>query len=304
MGTVMSITVVGSIAFDDVVTSGKTVKNALGGSALYFATAASHFVPVHMVGVVGEDFPISELDFLKIRGVDLDGVEIVKGGRTFRWAGEYECDMNKRRTTLLELNVFQNFKPVLSESARSAPYIFLGNIDPDLQLEVYNQIESPEFVAADTIECYLEDKPDRFREVLERIDMLFINDSEALLFTGKNNMISAARALLDTGLKYVIIKKGEHGSILVSRDMFFVVPAFPVELVVDPTGAGDSYAGGVMGYIAKAGSTDPATLRKAVVYGGLVASFLVEGFSLDTLKMLTIEKLEERMLLFRDLTMF
>lgn len=300
----MSITVVGSIAFDDVVTKHKTVLNALGGSALYFATAASHFVPVNIVGVIGDDFPLGDIAFLQERGVVLDGLHVVKGGKTFRWGGEYELDMNKRCTTLLELNVFEQFNPILTPEAAGAPYLFLGNIDPDLQLNVCAQAKTPRFVAADTIECYLENKPERFREVLKRINLLFINDSEALLFTGCRNTVAAAKALLAMGPDYVIVKKGEHGSILVSRDMFFAVPAFAVENVLDPTGAGDSYAGGVMGYIARAGKHDHATLRRAVVYGGLVASFAVEGFSIDSLRSLTEEMLEERMKIFRDMTAY
>jgi sugar/nucleoside kinase (ribokinase family) len=300
----MSIVVVGSIAFDDVITPQRTVRNALGGSALYFATAASLFTPVHIVGVVGDDFPLVELSFLKSRGVNIEGIQVVKEGKTFRWAGKYERDMNKRTTTCLELNVFENFHPVLPESCRKAHYVFLGNIDPDLQLEVLEQVESPEFAAADTIECYLEDKPDRFREVLKKIDLLFINDSEALLFTGKHSIIDAARALLDCGPGYVIVKKGEHGSLLVSHDIFFVVPAYPVENVIDPTGAGDCYAGGVMGYIAKMNDINPQTLKMAVVLGGLVASFLVEGFSFETLKGLVFGTVEERMKLFRSMISF
>lgn len=300
----MNIVVVGSIAFDDVVTEKKTVKNAIGGSALYFAAAASHFASVSMVGVVGDDFPLDELSFLKERGVDLGGIEVVKGGKTFRWGGRYEVDMNKRRTTLLELNVFESFTPVLSEKDRKSPFVFLGNIDPDLQLDVYRQMDSPRFVAADTIECYLQNKPDRFRQVLEHVDLLIVNDSEALLFTGASSILTAARELLKMGPRYVIVKKGEHGSFLVSEDMFFTVPAYPIEHVVDPTGAGDSYAGGVMGYIARKGTIDHQTVKEAVVYGGLVASFLVEGFSLDTLKTLTTERLDDRMRRFRDMTSF
>jgi len=300
----MSIVVVGSIAFDDVVTERKTVRDALGGSALYFTAAASHYAPVHMVGVVGDDFPMEELAFLEARGVNTGGVEVVKGGRTFRWAGEYESDMNIRRTTRLELNVFENFDPVLTEEARKAPYVFLGNIDPDLQLKVFEQMDAPVFAAADTIECYLEDKPGRFREVLKRIRLLFINDSEARLFTGERNVVSAARVMLRWGPEFVIVKKGEHGSILVSKDEMFVVPAYPVENVVDPTGAGDSYAGGVMGYVARTGAHDMAALRKAVVHGGVVASFLVEGFSLDALRTLSLGDIERRFERFRSMTAF
>ena len=300
----MSIVVIGSLAFDDVVTQHGAIRNAIGGSALYFATAASLFAPVSIVGVVGEDFPLTELEFLRLRKVELDGIQVIKGGKTFRWTGEYELDMNKRKTTRLELNVFKDFKPLLPEPCKSAKYVFLGNIDPDIQLDVLEQVESPGFIAADTIECYLEDKPDTFREVLERINLLFINDSEACLFTGKNSIISAARVLLECGPEYVIIKKGEHGSFLVSRDMFFIVPAYPVENIVDPTGAGDSFAGGAMGYCARVDSWDSLTLKKAVVYGSLVASFLVESFSLQGIKNLTLDEIEERLKIFRSMTSY
>ena len=300
----MSIVVIGSLAFDDVVTQHGTIRNAIGGSALHFATAASLFAPVSIVGVVGEDFPLTELEFLRRRKVELDGIQVIKGGKTFRWTGEYELDMNKRKTTRLELNVFKDFKPLLPESCKSAKYVFLGNIDPDIQLDVLEQVESPGFIAADTIECYLEDKPDTFREVLERINLLFINDSEACLFTGKNSIISAARVLLECGPEYVIIKKGEHGSFLVSRDMFFTIPAYPVENIVDPTGAGDSFAGGAMGYCARVDSWDSLTLKKAVVYGSLVASFLVESFSLQGIKNLTLDEIEERLKIFRSMTSY
>ena len=300
----MDIVVVGSIAFDTVVTQGRTIKDALGGSALYFSASASLFAPVHMVGVVGEDFPMEELAFLKLRGVNIDGIETVKGGKTFRWSGEYEIDMNKRKTTDLELNVFEDFNPILNNEGRKAEIVFLGNIDPDLQLKVLEQIENPRFIAADTIECYLVDKPERFSELLKKINLLLINDSEAQLFTGKHNIVSAARALLEYGPEYIIVKKGEHGSLLVSKDNFFTVPAFPVENVIDPTGAGDTYAGGVIGYIAQKQSWDVQTLKKAVVYGGLTASFLVEGFSLEKVKDLTFMKIEERFKAFRSMTVY
>jgi len=303
-GRIMSIVVTGSIAIDDVVTAHRKVKSVPGGSALYFAAAASQFAHVRVIAVVGDDFPRGELEFLVERGVDISGIHTVRGGKTFRWAGEYELDMNKRTTTALELNVFKDFDPVLSGDSRKAPYVFLGNIHPELQLRVLDQVDSPLFTAADTIECYLEDKPGLFREVLRRIDLLFINDAEALLFTGEHNVIAAARSLLDCGPEYVIIKKGEHGSLLMSREALFVVPAFPVEQVVDPTGAGDSYAGGVMGFIASEGDHGWETIRKAVVHGGVVASFLVEGFSLDTLKNLTRERIEERVEAFRGMTAY
>jgi len=300
----MGVIIFGSIAFDDVVTQHGEVMNALGGSALYCTAAASLFVPVDMVGVVGDDFPIGELSFLENRGVTIDGVKVITGGKTFRWACEYELDMNKRKTTLLECNVFNDFNPVLNNSYRHAPYVFIGNIDPDIQLKVLGQLESSECIAVDTIACYLEEKPDKFREVLKRINVLFINDAEARLFTGEHSIISAARALLDFGPEYVIVKKGEHGSILVSNEKFFVVSAYPVENVIDPPGAGDSFAGGAMGYIAKMQSLNWQILKTAVVYGGIIASFVVEGFSLETVKNVTPDDVEERMVDFRSMTSY
>jgi sugar/nucleoside kinase (ribokinase family) len=298
----MSIVVVGSIAFDDVITKKGEARNSIGGSALYFSAAASVFSPVSMIGVVGDDFPREHLESLKSRGVDVDGVEVIPGGKTFRWTGEYEEDMNRRTTRCLELNVFKEFNPLLSDKARRSNYVFLGNIDPDIQLAVLDQMESPSFTAADTIESYIQDKPERFRKVLKRVNAVFMNDSEACLFSGKSNILQAAREILAQGPEYVIIKKGEHGSILVSKNSCFCVPAYPVENVLDPTGAGDSYAGGAIGYIAKRGAWDFATLKKAIVYGGLVASFLVEGFSTEKLDNLTIEALEKRMDHFRIIT--
>lgn len=300
----MSIVVVGSIALDDVATAEGSVINAPGGSSLYFSAAASLFGPVFLVGVVGEDFPREEIEFLEHREVNLDGLQVIKGGKTFRWAGEYELDMNKRKTTNLELNVFQDFDPVLKENSRKAEYVFLGNIGPDLQMKVFDQIENPKFVALDTMECYISGNNGELKEVLKKIDLLFINDTEAQMLSETFNLLTAARKLLDMGPRYVIIKKGEHGSILVANNRFFAVPAYPVESAKDPTGAGDSYAGGVMGYIARSDSKDFETLKKAVVYGGVVASFGVEDFSLDALKTITLDDIEKRMDHFREITSF
>jgi len=300
----MSIVVVGSIALDNVVTEEGSVINAPGGSSLYFSAAASLFGPVFLVGVVGEDFPREEIEFLELREVNLDGLQVIKGGKTFRWSGEYELDMNKRRTTNLELNVFLDFDPVLKENSRKAEFVFLGNIGPGLQMKVYDQIENPKFVALDTMECYISGNTGELKEVLKKIDLLFINDTEAQQLSGTFNLLSAARKLLEMGPRYVIIKKGEHGSILVADNQFFAVPAYPVETAKDPTGAGDSYAGGVMGYIAKSGSVDFETLKKAVVYGGVVASFGVEDFSLDALKKISLADVEKRLDHFREITSF
>jgi cytidine kinase len=300
----MSIVVVGSIAFDDVETEGGSVRDALGGSALYFSAAASLFTPVHLVGVVGSDFPCGELEFLRARGVNTDCLEVVREGNTFRWSGVYETDMNKRRTTNLALNVFDRFEPVLDDRCKEARYVFLANIDPELQGRVLDQVESPEFIALDTMECYILQKPDVLREVLRRVDLLFINDSEAQLLSGSMNIVAAGEALLDLGPRYVVVKKGEHGSLLMSREGIFAVPAYPLNKVVDPTGAGDSYAGGVMGYLSAADAKDEETLRRAVVYGGIVASFTVEGFSFDRLRSVVRGDVDLRFEHFRTITVF
>lgn len=300
----MNIIVVGTIAFDDVVTDHGTVTDIPGGSTLYFSAAASLFAPVNIVGVLGDDFPLEELHFLKQRGVNTDCLEIIKGGRTFRWGGEYETDMNIRKTTNLELNVFKDFNPVLDERSRKSEYVFLGNINPDLQLNVLRQVESPRFVGADTIECYIQDERDCLTEVLKRVNLLMVNDEEARLITGECNIINAAKALLRYGPEYVVVKKGEHGSILAAENELFVVPAYPVEKVIDPTGAGDSFAGGTMGYIAKINSIDLQTIKSAVVYGGIVASYTVEEFSVNRLKNLNMAEIEERLTHFRSMISF
>ena len=300
----MNIVVVGTIAFDDVVTDHGTVTDIPGGSTLYFSAAASLFAPVSIVGVLGDDFPPEELQFLKQRGVNTDCLEIIKGGRTFRWGGEYETDMNIRRTTNLELNVFKDFNPVLDERSRKSEYVFLGNINPDLQLNVLRQVESPRFVGADTIECYIQDERDSLIEVLKRVNLLMVNDEEARLITGECNIITATKALLNFGPEYVVVKKGEHGSILAAENELFVVPAYPVEKVIDPTGAGDSFAGGTMGYIAKIDAINLRTIKSAVVYGGIVASYTVEEFSINRLKNLNMAEIEERLTHFRSMTAF
>ena len=300
----MNIVVIGSLAFDDISTDHGTVTDTPGGSALYFSTAASFFAPVSLVGIIGDDFPGEELQFLEQRGVNTDCLEIIKGGKTFRWGCAYKTDMNKRSTTNLELNVFKDFNPVLNERCRKAEYVFLGNIDPDIQLNVISQIESAKFVGADTIECYIKDKPEVLKKVLQKVNFLVINDEEARLITGEYNLINAAKALLKLGPEYVVVKKGEHGSVLAAENELFVIPAYPLSAVIDPTGAGDSYAGGAMGYIAKMNSTDFQTIKSAVVYGGIVASFAVEKFGLNRLKNLSMAELEERYAIFRSITLF
>lgn len=300
----MGIVVIGSLALDCVETAHGGIIDAPGGSALYFSAAASLFTEVSLVGVVGEDFPVSELKFLKDRGVLSDGLEIIKGGKTFKWSGRYELDMNKRTTTNLELNVFMDFNPVLDEKSRKSDYVFLGNIDPELQLRVIEQVKNPRFIGADTIECYITDRRPLLDKVLSKVNMVIFNDEEARMITGEHNIIKAAGALRKLGPQYVVVKKGEHGSVMVTDDGLFMVPAYPVDNVIDPTGAGDTFAGGLMGYAAKTGSIDSSTLRKAIVYGGITASFTVEDFSLNRLRNLTIGEIESRFDNFRKMVTF
>jgi cytidine kinase len=300
----MGIVVIGSLALDCVETAHGGIADAPGGSALYFSAAASLFTEVSLVGVVGEDFPVSEIRFLKERGVLSDGLEIIKGGKTFRWSGCYELDMNKRVTTNLELNVFMDFNPVLDERSRKSDYVFLGNIDPELQLRVIEQVQNPRFIGADTIECYITDRRPLLDKVLSKVNMVIFNDEEARMITGEHNIIRAASALRKLGPQYVVVKKGEHGSIMVTDDGLFMVPAYPVDSVIDPTGAGDTFAGGLMGYAAKSGSIDSGTLRKAIVYGGVTASFTVEDFSLNRLRNLTMDEIENRVDNFRKMVTF
>ncbi len=300
----MSVLVIGSLAFDDIETDSGKLQDSPGGSAFYFTAAASLFAPVCLVGVVGDDFPPEELAFLRRRGVNIDHLDIVPGGKTFRWGCRYEMDMNKRATTNLEINVFQHFKPVLGPAAARSEYVFLGNIDPDLQFEVLDQLTGAKFIGADTIEFYIKDKPARMAEVLKRVDFILINDEEARLLTGEFNLVRACRNLLKLGPRYAVVKKGEHGSILASEDGLFVVPAYPVHTVVDPTGAGDSFAGAVFGYLAKQDDVSLLSLKRAMVYGGITASFTVEDFGLRRLKNISDDEIQERFEHFRAMTLF
>ncbi len=300
----MGVLVIGSLAFDDIETDGGRLEDSPGGSALYFSAAASLFAPVNLLGVVGDDFPAEELAFLNGRGVNLDHLKIIPGGKTFRWGCRYETDMNKRTTTNLEINVFEDFKPVLGSGLAGSEYVFLGNIDPELQLSVLDQLTAPKMIGADTIECYIMDKPALLAKVLKRVDFIFINDDEARLLTGEHNIISASRNLLKLGPRYAVVKKGEHGSILASAEGLFIVPAYPIYTVVDPTGAGDSFAGAAVGFIARQDDISLRTMKQAMVYGGIIASFTVEDFGLRRLKMISDADIEERLELFRAITLF
>lgn len=299
----MKLCVVGTLAYDSIETPFGRADDALGGSASYIATSASYYVqPVGIVGVVGGDFAPEALEFLRSRGVDTAGVEIKPEGRTFRWAGRYHFDLNNRDTLDTQLNVLAEFDPVIPDHMRDARFVCLGNIDPALQLKVLDQMRHPEFIVCDTMNFWIEGTPDALREVLTRVDCLIINDSEARLLTGEPNLVKSARMIMEMGPHILIIKKGEHGALLFLGDDIFSAPAYPLESIYDPTGAGDTFAGGFIGYLARAGEVNPETLRRAVINGSAMASFCVEKFSLDALKDLTHVQIGERLAAFRRLS--
>jgi sugar/nucleoside kinase (ribokinase family) len=298
---IMSVLVVGSVALDTIENQFGKVDDSPGGSALYFSSAASFFSPVNVVGVVGTDFDFAIIDFLKNRNVDLNGI-YVEEGKTFRWGGIYHLDINKRDTTFTKLNVFQNFKPTIPKSYQNSEYIFLANIDPELQLQVLDQINNPRLVVLDTMNFWISSKKDIVQEVIKRSDIIILNDEETRQLTENPNLLEAGKQILSLGPKYLIIKKGEHGAMLLGKDSFFTTPAFPVKIVKDPTGAGDSFAGGFVGYLAKEKNMDNITLRKAVVYGSVIASFNVEDFSFNKLIQLNNDDLQKRFEKMREIT--
>jgi len=289
----MGLLVVGTLAFDAIETPFERRTEVLGGSATHFAHAARFFAPVELVGVVGTDFPDQALRALEQRGIDVRGVEIAPG-KTFRWSGRYEADWNTRVTLATELNVFERFDPKLPEAYRSARYLFLANAEPCVQMKALEQVTAPELVVADTMNLWIDIRLKDLEELLQRIDGLVVNEEEARMLTGKRNLFQAARALLERGPEFLIVKKGEHGAFLIGRDVRFALPAYPVEEVVDPTGAGDSFAGGFMGYLAGAKDLRPGSLRRAMLYGTVTASFCVEGFGVEALERLEKPRLEAR----------
>jgi cytidine kinase len=301
----MSVLIVGSIAIDNIRTQTEQKDDLLGGSASYASVAASFFDSVNMVGIVGTDFPKPYRELFINRGVNLEGLEVAEG-KTFRWTGEYEVNMDNRRTLNTELNVFETYQPKLPQSYRSSQLILLGNISPALQLHVLDQVDRPGFVVADTMNLWIDVALEDLNKVLKRIDLLVINDSEASQLTKKDNLIQAGRAILQIGPKYVAIKKGAHGCLLLSQDQFFSVGAYPLEHVKDPTGAGDCFAGAFAGYLGslEKSAFDFSDLKKAVVYGSLLASFSVEAFSLDGIKDLTQKDLDRRFQVFRSMSHF
>src|ERR1700731_2174469 len=301
----MSVLVVGSIAIDNLKTQLEERREVLGGAASYGSVAASYFAPVNLVGIVGTDFPQEYIELFKSRGINLNGLEVAEG-RTFRWSGEYEWDMNQRKTLDLELNVFENFRPKIPEAYKRTPIILLGNISPVLQNHVLDQVENPQFVVADTMDLWISTTKPALIDLLKRVDLLVLNDSEARQLTAETSLIKAGRKLIQLGPRFVAIKKGEHGWLLLSDDHFFSCGAFPLEDIRDPTGAGDTFAGGFTGFLAGLGNDEYqfADLKKAVVYGSLLASFCVESFSLDRLKSLSRENLDERYVLFKVMSHF
>jgi len=291
----MPLVVVGSVALDTIQTPTSKRENVLGGSAVYFSYAASYFTPVRLVGAVGEDWPAEYTQLLQQRGIDTQGLQVVRGGKTFRWHGRYLPDMNQRETIQVHLNVFHTFDPVLPDECRRARFVFLANGPVTMQLKVLDQCTGAELVVADTMDLWINTQRKELENLLSRIDGLVMNDSEARLLAGEDNLVRAGHKLRDMGPRFVVIKKGEHGAMFFSKYETYVLPAYPTADVVDPTGAGDSFAGGMMGYLAMRGAFDPRTLKEAMAYGILVASFTVEDFSLDRLQKIRREDLEQRM---------
>jgi len=297
---VADLLVTGTVALDDVRTPFGEVTDALGGSATFFSYAASFFTSVKLAAVIGPDFPKEHLELLAARGVDLAGVQ-VSDGATFRWRGEYGYDLNEARTLDTRLGVLADFKPDLPPHFRHCPYVFLANLDPVIQLDVLRSMEHPRLAALDTMNFWIKGKPEALRAVLAEVDALLVNDTEARMLAGEPNLIRAARTILGWGPRVVVVKRGEYGALMVTSNHFFFAPAYPLESVFDPTGAGDTFAGGFMGVLAGGDTTDEAALRRAIVYGSVIASFTVEDFSLNRLKRLTCAEIDQRYHVFREM---
>ncbi len=295
--------VVGSVALDTVKTPFGEAAEVLGGSATYFSTSASYFTQVDLIAVIGEDFPDQHLAFLKSRGIDLSGLER-RPGQTFRWKGQYSHQLNEAQTLDTRLNVFETFKPKIPTHYMKPDVLFLGNIDPELQLEVLKQVPRPPLVACDTMNFWINGKREAVWRVLKEIDILIINDGEARALGEHPNLVTVAKKILAQGVKHLIIKRGEYGVLMFDGRGSFGAPAYPLEQVLDPTGAGDTFAGGFLGYLAATGNRSPQAFRQAVVFGSVMASFTVEAFSLDRLRILDYKEIEARFREFKRLTHF
>jgi sugar/nucleoside kinase (ribokinase family) len=301
----MSLLVVGSLALDTIETPFGKAERTVGGSATFISTAASYFIqPVRLVGVVGGDFPKEELDFLEQREIDLEGLQIIENGKTFHWSGRYNYDLNSRDTLTTELNVFADFDPVIPASFTKSQYVCMGNINPELQKKVFMQLDTPKLVVADTMNFWIEGKHDALVDFLQYANVFILNDSEARELSKEFNLFKAAHKIQSMGPKIVIIKKGEHGALLFYENEMFSAPAYPLESIYDPTGAGDSFAGGFIGYIAKTDDLSYENMKRAVVYGSTVASFCVEKFSLDGLRDLSTFEIKDRFNEFKRFSAF
>lgn len=299
----MSLLIIGSIALDTVENKYGKVDDALGGSAVYASLAASYFCEkVSIIGVVGTDFPKEHIKLLNCKGIDTNGLEIVNG-KTFRWSGKYE-NMNEAITLQTSLNVFAHFSPKIPNNYKSYEYLFLGNIDPELQIDVLNQMKRPKLISADTMDYWIEGKNKSLKKLLKMIDILFINEEEIKMLTNESYIFDAAEKVLQFGLKLIIIKQGEYGSVAITKDNLFFAPIFPIKKVIDPTGAGDSFAGGFMGYVASMNEFNYEILKKATIYGAITSSFDVEGFSVEILKNINRKQIEHRYQMLKQYTQF
>jgi sugar/nucleoside kinase (ribokinase family) len=300
----MSILVVGSVAFDRITTPFGTADRCLGGSATYFSVAASFFTDVNLVAVVGDDFTEKDAAIFKGRKINIDGLEKVKGAKTFFWAGEYGFDLNVAKTRDTQLNVFATFKPNLNEPQRKSEVVFLANIDPELQMDVLKQCKQPKLVALDTMNYWIASKKDSLTRIFGQVDLIVINEAEVRQYTEEPNLVKGARQILALGARTLVIKRGEYGVLMITPDAVFAVPAYPLENVFDPTGAGDTFAGGFLGYLASRRDHDDRELRRAIIFGSVLASFTVEKFSLDRLREITLADVQQRYQAFRTLTQF
>ncbi|MCX7401836.1 MAG: PfkB family carbohydrate kinase [Planctomycetia bacterium] len=300
----MPLLVVGSVALDCVETPTDKRDDVLGGSAVFFSYAASFFSPVRIIGAVGEDWPQEHTKLLQTRGIDTSGLQTIAGGRTFRWRGRYLPNMNDRETLEVHLNVLENFQPHLNNTHRECKYLFLGNASPSVQLQVLNQANGAQLTVADTMDLWINIQRDELGQLLQRIDGLVLNDSEAKLLANDENLVRAGHAVRAMGPKFVVIKKGEHGAMFFSEHEMYVMPAYPTARVLDPTGAGDSFAGGMMGHLASLDRFDPQALKEALAYGVVTASFAVEDFSLDRLSQLSRHDLDRRLAEYRQMLSF
>lgn len=299
----VDVVIAGTVALDSIKTPFGEVKDILGGSAVYSSVAARNFATPGVVAVIGKDFPRKHIDFLKMMGVDTTGLE-VQSGNTFRWEGYYEYDMNQAHTVDTKLNVLATFDPKVPEAYRDAPYLFLANTDPEIQMKTLKQMKKPKLVMMDTMNFWIENKKDALKRMIEHVDVIVTNDAEARQFFDTPNLIHAGRSFLKMGPRAAIIKKGENGAILFTDDSCFSAPAYPLEKLVDPTGAGDSFAGGFIGWLAKTGDLSPRNMRKAVIFGSAIASYDTEDFSLNKLKTITKDDIFSRYMMFQDIVSF